>query len=549
MIRVALAQINVTVGDVTQNSHRILDAIRHARDHLKADLVVFPELALTGYPADDLLLRPGFLERSYEVLLGLAKDVQGIDAVVGHPCMDQGVRYNSASWLRDGEIIGTYHKHCLPNYAVFDERRYFTPGKAPLVVNCKGVNVGVVICEDGWFPEPIAQSKAAGAEVILAPNASPYRRGKHAHRLETLAQRADESGLPLFYCNIVGGQDSLVFDGRSLMMNADGSAAFTSSHCGEQLAVAQLSEDRKQWQVQTEELPASEEIAEIYQVLMLGLADYLRKNGFKRAVLGLSGGIDSALTLALAVDAIGADQVTAVFMPSEHSSDLSEQLAREQCEALGVEYLQLPIADIVHSFEQTLAPSLGDLGHSITAQNLQARARGVLLMAISNERGALLLATGNKSEMATGYSTLYGDMCGGYAPIKDASKTLVYALSDYRNRMARGLQHPDAIPQGVIDRAPSAELAPDQKDSDSLPPYDILDPILELYVEQDISIEDIVDAGFDEDTVRRVARLVLLNEHKRRQGAPGTRITSRAFGRDRRYPITSGWRDSGERPE
>ncbi|GAB4198942.1 MAG: NAD+ synthase [Wenzhouxiangellaceae bacterium] len=542
-LRVALAQINVTVGDINGNRHRILDAVASARDDHHADLVVFPELALTGYPADDLLLRPGFLLRAQEVLDELAAEVQGIDVVIGHPAEVDGQRYNSASWIRDGHILGRYDKHCLPNYAVFDERRYFSAGEQSLVIEVKGVKVGVIICEDGWFSEPIAAAKAQGAQLVVAPNASPYRRGKQADRQQTMGLRARENDLPLVYANLVGGQDELLFDGRSMFLNADGGIAFTAAHCQEQLAVADLPPAAEgHWSVATEALPPLAEIAEIYQVLVLGLRDYLEKNDFPRALLGLSGGIDSALSLALAVDALGAEQVTAVYMPSAHSSELSDRLAQEQAEMLGVRLLTMPIDSIVGGFEQTLTPELGELGHDITAQNLQARARGMLLMALSNARGAMLLATGNKSEMATGYSTLYGDMCGGYAPIKDVSKTLVYALSEYRNRLS------PAVPRGVIDRPPSAELAPGQMDSDSLPPYDVLDPILERYVERDASIAEIVEAGFAESIVRKVAGMVLRNEYKRRQAAPGTRITRRAFGRDRRYPITSGWRESGEKP-
>lgn len=548
MIRVALAQINVTVGDINGNRHRILDAVERARDELQADLVAFPELALTGYPPEDLLLRPGFMHRTHEVLAELIAAVRGIDVVLGHPWDENGQRFNSVSWIRDGKLLGRYHKHCLPNYAVFDERRYFTPGHEPLVVECAGVKVAVIICEDAWFSEPMALAKAAGAELVLAPNASPYRRGKQSERLRVLRERAVENQLPVAYCNLVGGQDSLLFDGQSVFSHGDGQVALTAACCAEDMIVAQLEPELKRWQVETAQTPARLEVAEIYQALCLGLGDYVRKNGFRSVLLGLSGGIDSALCLALAADVLGPERVLAVYMPSVHSSDLSTQLAQEQVNSLGVKLIELPIANIVDSFASTLAPDLGDLGHGITAQNLQARARGVLLMALSNQQGALLLATSNKSEMATGYSTLYGDMCGGYAPIKDVSKTLVYALCRYRNEQARLAGQPDAIPQGVIDRPPSAELAPGQVDQDSLPPYDILDLILELYVEQDASIADIVEAGFEEETVRRVAGMVLRNEYKRRQAAPGTRITSRAFGRDRRYPITSGWRDSGEKP-
>lgn len=542
-LRVAQAQLNVTVGDINGNRHLILDAAARARDQFQAHLIVFPELALAGYPADDLLLRPGFLARCHDVLEELAAEIHGIDVIVGHPWRVDGICYNSASWIRDGHIIGRYDKHCLPNYAVFDERRYFTPGSGPLVINCHGVNVGVIICEDGWYPEPMLESRAAGAQLILAPNASPYRRGKLALRRNEFRERAEETGLPLVYCNLIGGQDQLLFDGRSAFIDAQGEAVAIGAHCAEDLMVADLTVENGRWLTLTQPADHLPEMEEIHQALVVGLRDYLHKNNFHTALLGLSGGIDSALCLTLAADALGADNVTAVYMPSAHSSQLSEQLAREQAAMLGVRYLEIPISATVNAFTQSLTPHLGELGHGLAAQNLQARTRGAILMGISNHEGSILLATGNKSELATGYSTLYGDMSGGYAPIKDVSKTLVYQLAEHRNRRS------PVIPRGVIDRPPSAELAPGQLDQDTLPPYDILDSILELYVEQDKSITEIIEAGFNEETVRKVARMVLINEYKRRQAAPGTRITHRAFGRDRRYPITSGWRDSGARPD
>jgi NAD+ synthase (glutamine-hydrolysing) len=539
MLRIALAQDDFLVGHITGNRDRIIARITEARDRLGADLIVFPELALTGYPPEDLLLRPGFMRRTERALADIAEVVRGIDVVVGHPRVEGDRRFNSLSWLRDGKIVGSYDKRDLPNYAVFDECRYFVPGKSPLVVEVAGVRVGLIICEDIWTAEAVAAARDAGAQLIVSANASPYFQAKHLERSRILRERHAEVGLPLIYLNCVGGQDELVFDGHSLAIDGNGELGNPAALCEEVLLEIAFDPSSGRlhygrWPVgETERLPM------IYTVLKRGLRDYVLKNGFKSVVFGLSGGIDSALTAALAADALGPEQVLAVMMPSRHTSELSLILASEQIAQLGIHHENISIEPIYQAQLKQLAEVFADTHENFTEENLQARARGNIVMALSNKFGHLPLSTSNKSELATGYSTIYGDMCGGYSPIKDVLKTLVYELSNWRNTIS------EAIPQGVIDRPPSAELAPNQRDQDSLPPYELLDDIITRYVEQDQSIHDMVDAGIDEPIARRVAGMVLAAEYKRRQGAPGPRITRKAFGRDRRYPITSGWRDSG----
>ena len=546
MIKIALAQQDFPVGDMTGNLARARKCIAEAIAK-GADVILFPEMAISGYPPEDLLLRPGFMRRCHEVMDELVAGVRGIDVVIGHPWMAGDERFNAVSWLRDGAVLGRYFKQVLPNYAVFDERRYFSPGDQPLVIEIKGISVGVIVCEDAWVTGPASSSKAAGADLLLVPNASPYRDNKLAARLEVLAERHQECGLPMVYGNLVGGQDELVFDGRSMLMDSRGGFSILPEPCEEGLPVACFTtetgglwfegcEDRSGLDgfdiLQDENITAC-----IYTVLVRGLKDYIVKNGFTDVVLGLSGGIDSALTLALAVDALGCEHVHAVMMPSRHTSELSLVLAREQAEMLQVAYREIPIEPAFGALLGSLEASFEGCKADVTEENLQARVRGNLLMALSNKFGWMVLATGNKSELAVGYSTIYGDMCGGFSPIKDCMKTRVYELSCYRNTISL------AIPQEVIDRAPSAELAPGQLDQDSLPEYALLDQVLSHYIEEDWSIAEIANAGFDEAVVRRVAAMVIRNEYKRRQGAPGVRITSKAFGRDRRYPITSGWHE------
>ncbi len=536
MITIALAQYDFLVGDLTGNLGRALTCIEEARRQ-GADLVLFPELALSGYPPEDLLLRPGFMRRAHECLERLVKEAQGIDVIMGHPWSERGARFNAVSWLRSGKVLGRYFKQCLPNYAVFDERRYFSPGASPLVQEIDGRKLGVILCEDAWEPGPALQARRAGAELLLVPNASPYRDDKLAARREMLAARFADTALPLVYCNLVGGQDELVFDGRSMLLDRSGVVTAVGPHCAEHLLLAS-------WEpvggalspISWPEDPLSD-IAQIYGALVRGTADYVRKNGFSDVVLGLSGGVDSALTLALCVDALGPESVHALMMPSEFTSPLSLDLARHQAEVMGVDYQEVPIESSFDALQGALEPALRQRPEGVTHENLQARIRGMVVMALSNQNGWLPIATSNKSELAVGYSTLYGDMCGGFAPIKDCLKTRVYALARFRNTLG------EAIPEAVIQRAPSAELRPGQTDQDSLPAYEELDAVLKCYVDQDQSIHDIVAQGYDEAMVRKVAAMVLRNEYKRRQGAPGVRVTSRGFGRDRRYPITSGWRE------
>ncbi len=477
----------------------------------------------------------------------LIQSISGIDVVIGHPWQNESKRFNAVSWIRDGRVIGRYCKQLLPNYAVFDERRYFAAGSEPLVVELKGCKIATLICEDTWRPEPALMAKAAGAELLLVPNASPFRDNKLADRVEMFNSRHADCGLAMVYCNLVGGQDELVFDGRSMLMDGEGQLSIIAEPCKEGLLTAcYLPESgglyfdghRDDRSASGGEILAAEDItACIYTILVRGLMDYVIKNGFTDVVIGLSGGIDSALTLALAVDALGAAHVHAVMMPSRHTSELSLELARQQADMLKIAYREISIEPAFEALLASLQVSFEGCEADVTEENLQARVRGNMLMALSNKFGWMVLATGNKSELAVGYSTIYGDMCGGFSPIKDCLKTRVYELSHYRNTISA------AIPKAVIDRPPSAELAPDQLDQDSLPEYDLLDQILYHYIEQDWSISDIVADGYDESVVRRVAAMVIRNEYKRRQGAPGVRVTSRAFGRDRRYPITSGWHE------
>jgi NAD+ synthetase len=540
-LRVALAQFDFPVGAVARNAERIISLIHEARDRYCADLVVFPELAVSGYPPEDLLLRPSFLAACEAAINEIAAATSGIVAVVGWPQSAGSVVYNAASVLRDGAIETTYRKRELPNYAVFDERRYFDvdPDGGACVVDIKGVNVGVVICEDLWFAEPLADTADAGAELVVVPNASPFERDKHAQRDALLASRVRETGVALAYLNLVGGQDSVVFDGASVLADGDGVVHPAARAFEDHFLCADFDSTTRRFA--TIKWPADGDESRdalAWRAVVRGTRDYCAKNGFDKVWVGLSGGIDSALVLAIAVDALGADKVNAVRLPSRYTSGQSNDLADEQARAQGVRIETVPIAEPFDGFLRALGPLFAGTESDTTEENLQSRSRGVILMALSNKFGGLLLTTGNKSEYAVGYATIYGDMCGGYAPIKDLYKTEVFALARWRNTVAGA----PIIPQQVIDRPPSAELRENQTDQDSLPPYDVLDAILARYVDQEQSREEIIAAGFDGHTVEHVIRLVRINEWKRHQSAPGPKVSRRAFGRERRYPITSGWR-------
>ncbi|WP_221800178.1 NAD+ synthase [Oceanobacter mangrovi] len=535
---IAMAQCNFLVGDIDGNCDRMISEVSAARQR-GARVIVFSELALTGYPPEDLLLRPSLQLRIEAALQRLMAASDGIAIVTGYPWREADQLFNCASVLLDGASLGRYAKQCLPNYQVFDEKRYFATGDDALVVTVDGVSLGLTICEDIWHQEPVDQAVAAGAEVILNLNASPYHIGKQEERMGLLRQHCQRHGVPVVYVNQVGGQDELVFDGASFAMNARGEC------------VAQLPEyveghgdlsfqngDLTAVVADTPAIAHQFELASLYGALVLGVRDYVNKNRFKGVVLGLSGGIDSALTLAIAVDALGADRVQAFMMPFRYTSDMSKQDAALQAEKMGVRYESISIAPMYEAFMESLAGEFAGLAVDTTEENLQSRCRGVVLMAVSNKTGYMVLTTGNKSEMAVGYATLYGDMAGGYGALKDVYKTRVFELARYRNSLADG----EVIPQRVIDRPPSAELAPGQIDEDSLPAYPVLDVILESYIERDMSAEDIIAAGFLREDVMRVVRLVDVNEYKRRQAPVGVRVTSRGFGRDRRYPITNGWK-------
>ena len=538
-LRIALAQFDFPVGAVARNAERIAAMIAEARDEYGADIVLFPELALSGYPPEDLLMRPGFLRDCAEAIERVADAAKGIVAVVGWPQAAGSVVYNAASVLRDGRIEQTYRKRELPNYAVFDERRYFDvdPDRDDCVFEVKGVPVGLVICEDLWFAEPIASTVAKGAQLVLVPNASPFERDKHAQRDALLAQRVGETGAAIAYLNLVGGQDALVFDGASVVADGDGNvhpaaAAFTDQWLVVDFDPATRGFSPVQWMSDGDE--SRDALA--WRAVVRGTRDYCRKNGFDKVWLGLSGGIDSSLVLAIAADALGADNVTAVRMPSRYTAELSNDLAQEQCDAMGVKLVALPIEKPFQGYLDTLAETFAGKPVDTTEENLQSRTRGALLMALSNKFGGLLLTTGNKSEYAVGYATIYGDMCGGYAPIKDLYKTEVFQLARWRNTVGDRV-----VPEAVIERPPSAELRENQKDQDSLPPYDVLDAILLRHVDQEQSREEIVSAGFDAATVDKVLKLVRIGEWKRHQAAPGPKVSRRAFGRERRYPITNGY--------
>ncbi|QEL64326.1 NAD synthetase [Oryzomicrobium terrae] len=533
-LRLAIAQLNITLGDLAGNAERILAAARRAADQ-GVRLVLTPELSLTGYPPEDLLLRPDFYRACDRAVADLAARLPaGVAVVVGHPVEIRGERFNAASIVDRGALRATYLKRRLPNSTVFDEVRYFSPGPGPLVADIDGVKVGLAICEDVWFPEPCADLAAAGAELILVPNASPYHLGKGAERLDVIAARARETDLPLVYANLVGGQDELVFDGGSWAVQADGTAAARAPQFEEDLLVLDYAAGRLTAPPPLPDLSLEDEV---YRALVLGVRDYLGKNGFPGAIIGLSGGIDSALTLCVAVDALGADKVRAVMMPSPYTADISLEDSRALVRTLGVQYDEIPIAPAMATMEGLLAPLFAGLAADTTEENIQARIRGNLLMALSNKTGRLVLTTGNKSEMAVGYCTLYGDMAGGFAVIKDIAKTLVYRLCRWINRER------EIIPTRIITRPPSAELKPNQLDQDSLPPYEVLDAIIEAYVENNRSPREIIAAGYAEADVRRVVRLLKIAEYKRRQSPLGIRVTRRGFGKDWRVPITNRYAD------
>lgn len=536
-LRISMAQLNFLVGDIPGNCQKILDAANTSRDQHNADLVLFPELALCGYPPEDLLFRPGFQAQVQQALTRLCSEISGIDIVVGFPEFAEDGLYNSATHISDGAIKAIYRKQCLPNYGVFDEARYFQADDQAKVIDVKGRLLGLLICEDAWHADSAAKSKELGASALLCLNASPFHQQKLDQRQQQVVARCVENSLPAIYVNLVGGQDELVFDGYSFAANASGS--IVEQQCGFEESIQTVTLNPAGDLLGSgKEVVQPNHVSDVYDSLVLGVKDYVNKNGFPGVVLGLSGGVDSALTLAIAVDALGADRVEAVAMPSRYTADISNNDAEEEAEMLGVRFHTIAIENNVAAFEQSLSARFEGLTADTTEENIQARIRGILLMAISNKTGKMVLTTSNKSETAIGYATLYGDMAGGFGPLKDVNKTLVYALCRYRNSLS------PAIPERVITRPPSAELREDQQDSDSLPPYDILDPILSAWIEEEMSVSEIISLGYEAETVQRIVGMVTRNEYKRRQSSPGVKITPLAFGRDRRYPITSGYRST-----
>lgn len=531
---VALAQLDLVVGDVPGNTARIIEYSERARDELGADLVVFPELSLCGYPPEDLLSHSGLRRRVNEALEIIRTRVRGIAVLFGFPEYVGDDICNACAVYLDGKELARYRKHLLPNYSVFDEVRYFQAGKDAAVFSLNGIRIGLSICEDMWRSGPAAAARAAGAEVLIAINGSPYELRSQTRREEVVRARVTETGIAAIYLNMVGGQDELVFDGGSFVMDADGDICFRARPFEEGLHRVELTAAPSGVvPAKSSVAPISDVEESVYNALVCGTRDYVVKNGFPGVILGLSGGVDSALTLTIACDALGAQRVRAVMMPFRYTSTMSQEDAAAQSGLMGIRYDVLPIAPIYDAIVGQLTGVFAGLDDDVTEENIQARCRGVLLMAISNKTGWMLLTTGNKSEMAVGYATLYGDMAGGFAPLKDCAKTMVYRLANYRNTLGQ------VIPERVVTREPSAELRADQKDSDSLPPYDILDPILEAFIEEDLSVAEIVARGFDREIVIRILELVKRSEYKRRQAPPGIRISTRAFGRDWRYPITS----------
>jgi NAD+ synthase (glutamine-hydrolysing) len=533
-LKIILAQLNFHVGDIEGNCKKILENIECAKSKFAADCIVFTELALTGYPPEDLIFRTKIKDRIEKSISDIQNAARDIVVIVGTPWFDGDQRFNAALVLQDQRIIANYYKKTLPNYGEFDEQRYFTAGKDTCVFMLSGVRVGLAICEDVWVDGPVEQCRQAGAELVISLNASPFHEYKQKERVGVVSAQASKNQLPILYVNQMGGQDELVFDGGSFVMDANKNIISKAALCEEELLFVYYDASRHEPVKQKPLADTPDGLEVIYRVLQRGLKDYVNKNGFRGGLIGLSGGIDSALALTLAVDALGADRVHAVMMPSPYTSDMSLQDAEQLSRNLGVEYSVIEIKSIMDAFTSALKDLFADKDQDTTEENIQARIRGMLLMALSNKFGYMVISTGNKSEMAVGYATLYGDMAGGFAPLKDVPKTKVFELSSFRNTLA------NVIPQRIIDRPPSAELAPDQIDEDSLPPYEILDQILELFIERDASRDEICQRGFDEQTVSKVIKMVFQNEYKRRQAPPGIKITKRAFGKDRRYPITSG---------
>lgn len=535
-VKVAIAQMNSVVGDLAGNSVQIVQYARCAAEQ-GVDILVTPELSLVGYPPEDLLLRQAFYretERTLSLLTAELAPFPGLAVLVGHPCETDGKRYNAVSVLQGGAVIARYFKRDLPNDMVFDEKRYFSSSVQACVFSVKGVKFAINICEDTWQPDAPFVARQSGAEVLLVPNGSPYHMGKQHQRYDVMRANVISQGLSLVYANLVGGQDELIFDGNSFVMDAQGQVCAQLKHCQPDFQVIEFDGAQPRASHINAALPLE---AQVYQALVMGVKDYVGKNGFPSVLLGLSGGVDSALVLAIAVDALGADKVRAIMMPSPYTADISWIDSRDMVARLGVRYDELPIGTCFEAFKNMLSVEFNGLKEDTTEENIQARIRGTLLMALSNKYGSIVLTTGNKSEMAVGYCTLYGDMAGGFAVIKDIAKTLVYRLCAYRNTISA------VIPERILTRAPSAELRPDQKDQDSLPPYDILDGIMSMYMEENRSRAEIIAVGYKEEDVERITRLIKINEYKRRQAPIGIRITHRAFGRDWRYPITSKFRD------
>ncbi|SRR5579883_38245 len=533
-LRIVLAQLNLCVGDIQGNLEKLILSALKARDEMKADMIVFPELCITGYPPEDLLFRKSFLEASNEAINTFKQKVENIYCVVSHIHPTSQGLYNSTLIIHNGTILGRYAKQHLPNYGVFDELRYFVPGNTPLVIPVNnGISVGTIICEDLWNPAPTQQAASLGARILVVPNASPFEIDKHEQRHSILAKRAKAENIPIVYVNCVGEQDELIFDGGSMVVDSQGKICEFAGFCNETLLPVDIEIGATDTKISSTPFTLPSEEQRVYECLVLGVRDYLAKNNFSGALVGLSGGIDSALTLAIAVDALGKNNVKAILMPSRFTADISNEDALTLVHQLGVEHEMISIEPPFNSFLDILAKNFEGKKPDVTEENIQSRCRGIILMALSNQTGKIVLSTSNRSEMAVGYSTIYGDMCGGFAVLKDIPKTLVYRLARYRNQLSA------VIPERTIDRAPTAELAPNQKDEDSLPPYDLLDKILELYLNQEQSIAEIAAQGFDEAIVKKIVNLINKSEYKRRQAPIGVRINNKAFGRDRRYPITN----------